>query len=200
MPRLILLLALLLTGAAPRVRAQTEYYARVGVVGASNLLRDAIVERITVRQSIAPMVAAGGSVPIGTKGFRANAEATFASGKFHRNENGAKVDLGTLRTATLMLGLEGSLGLGLRWRGGLGVIQYWPSEHEGIFLSGGTTRFLAGGGIDYRHSAFANWDLMTSARYDFHRFRTGTLEDRGFSQAQAVSRISLSVGLSRRVR
>ena len=199
MPRLILLLAVLLTGTAQLARAQTEYYARVGAVGASNLLRDVIVERISVRQSIAPMLAVGGSLPLGAKAFRANVEATFATGKFHRKETDANVDLGTLRTATVMVGLEGPLGAGLRWRGGLGLIQYWPSEHEGIFLSGGTTRFLAGGGIDFRRPAFANWDLMTSARYDFHRFRTATLEDRGFSQAQAVSRVSLSIGLSRRV-
>jgi hypothetical protein len=41
------------------------------------------------------------------------------------------------------------------------------------------------------------WDLMTSLHYDFHRFTTPTLKDRGFSQTQGVSRISLSVGLSR---
>ena len=42
------------------------------------------------------------------------------------------------------------------------------------------------------------WDLMTSLRYDFHRFTTDELERRGFSQTQGVSRVSLSVGLCRR--
>jgi hypothetical protein len=41
------------------------------------------------------------------------------------------------------------------------------------------------------------WDLMASARYDYHRFTTDELERRGFSQTQPVSRISLSVGLAR---
>jgi hypothetical protein len=41
---------------------------------------------------------------------------------------------------------------------------------------------------------------MTSLRYDFHRFSTGTLETRGFSQTQGVSRVSLSVGLYRSIR
>jgi hypothetical protein len=200
MPRQILLLALLLTGAAPVLRAQTELYARVGAVGASVLLHDAIINPLTIRQSIAPMVAAGGSVPLGARGFRANLEATFASGKFHRNENGSKLDIGTLRTATLMLGLDGPVWRGIRWRGGFGAIQYWPAEHQGLFLSGGATRFLAGAGIDYRRPVLTNWDLMTSARYDYHRFRTGTLETRGFSQSQGVSRLSLSVGLSRSIR
>jgi hypothetical protein len=196
MPRHILLLALLLTG-APRLHAQTEYYARVGAVGATNLLHDVLVTDLTLRQSIAPMIALGGSLPIGPRAYRVNLEATLASGKFHRSQDGSSANIGTLRTATLLLGLEGPVWKEVRWRAGLGVIQYWPAEDEGIFQSGGTARFLAGAGADYRRPVLARWDLMTSLRYDFHRFRTGTLESRGFSQSQGVSRVSLSVGLSR---
>lgn len=200
MPRHILALALLLTGAASGLCAQTEYYARLGAVGASNLLHDAVVGELTVRQSIAPMVALGGSLPIGVKGYRANLEATFATGKYHRKEGGETFDIGTVRTGTIMLGLEGPVGRQFRWRAGLGAIRYFPGDREGIFLSGGTTRFLAGAGADYRRPVLPKWDLMTSLRYDFHRFRTGTLQERGFSQYQGVSRVSLSIGLSRGLR
>jgi hypothetical protein len=200
MPRHILLLALFLDGAAPTLRAQTEYYARVGAVGTSTLLHDVIFTEVTVDQSIAPMIALGGSLPIGAHGARANLEGTFASGTFHSSQDGSSTSLGTLRTATLMLGLEGPIWHDLRWRAGLGAIQYWPAEDEGIFLSGGTTRFLVGAGADYRWPVLAKWDLMTSLRYDFHRFTTGTLEARGFSQTQGVSRVSLSAGLSRSIR
>ncbi|MGH7499301.1 MAG: hypothetical protein ACREL3_10675 [Gemmatimonadales bacterium] len=200
MPRHLLVLALLLTGAAPGLSAQTEYYARLGAVGATNLLHDAIVGELTVRQSIAPMIALGGSLPIGSKGYRANLEATFATGKFHRNEGGSTFDIGTLRTGTILLGLEGPVGRQFRWRAALGAIRYFPADHQGIFLSGGTTRFLAGAGADYRRPVLPKWDLMTSLRYDFHRFRTETLQERGFSQYQAVSRVSLSIGLSRGLR
>ncbi len=200
MPRPAVLLALLLASAAPRLQAQTEYYARLGAVGASNLLHDVIVTDLTVRQSIAPMVAVGGSLPIGPGGYRANLEATLASGKFHRTQGGESATIGTLRTATLMLGLEGPLWQGFRWRTALGAIQYLPADDEGIFQSGGTTRLLIGAGVDYRRPVLARWDLMSSLRYDFHRFRTGTLESRGFSQSQSVSRVSLSVGLARSIR
>ena len=44
------------------------------------------------------------------------------------------------------------------------------------------------------------WDLMTTLNYDFHRFTTGELETRGFGQTQGVSRVALSVGLSRAAR
>ncbi len=200
MPRHTLLLALLFTGVAGRLHAQTEYYARVGAVGATNLLHDVLVTELTLRQSIAPMVALGGSLPIGPRAYRANIEATLASGKFHRSQNGSSTNVGTLRTATVMLGLEGPVWKDVRWRAGIGVIQYWPAHDEGIFQSGGTARFLVGGGADYRRPVLAKWDLMTSVRYDFHRFRTGTIEARGFSQSQSVSRVSLSVGLSRSFR
>ena len=99
----MLLLALFLTARAPGLTAQTEYYARLGAVGATNLLHDVIVSEITVRQSIAPMLALGGSLPIGPKGYRAGLEGTLASGKYHSSENGARTDLGTLRTGTLLV-------------------------------------------------------------------------------------------------
>ena len=196
----ILLLALLLPAGVSGLGAQTEYYARLGAVGASNLLRDVIVNQITVRQSIAPMLALGASLPIGAQGYRAGIEGTLVSVKFHSSETGTETDLGTIRTGSVMVDLEGPLYRDFRWRAGLGVLQYWPKDKEGIFGTGGTARFLAGAGLDYRRPVLPAWDLMTSLRYDWHRFTTGELERRGFSQTQGVSRVSLSVGLSRSTR
>jgi hypothetical protein len=196
----MLLLALLLTARAPGLVGQTEYYARLGAVGASNLLRDVIISEITVRQSIAPMLALGGSLPIGPKAYRAGVEATFASGKYHSSESGARTDLGTLRTGTLLLAVLGPITPQIRWRAGLGAIHYWPSDEEGIFLSGGTTRFLAGAGLDYKGPVLPRWDLMVSVGYDFHRFTTEELRARGFAQNQGVSRVALSIGLARSTR
>jgi len=200
MRQAILLLALLLPAGVSGLHAQTEYYARLGAVGASNLLRDVIVDQITVRQSIAPMIALGASLPIGTRGYRVGLEGTLASGKFHSSWSGSDTDLGTLRTATILLDLEGPVYREFRWRAGLGGLQYWPSDEEGIFRSGGTARFLAGAGLDYRRPVLPKWDLMGSLRYDFHRFTTDELKARGFSQTQGVGRVSLSVGLSRSAR
>ena len=195
-----LLLALLLPASVSGLHAQTEYYARIGAVGANNLVRDVIVDEISVRQSIAPMIALGASLPIATRGYRIGLEGTLASGKFHSHEADSNIDLGTLRTATLMLDLEGPVYRNVRWHAGLGGIQYWPADKKGIFLSGGSARFLAGAGFDYRRPVLPKWDLMTSLRYDFHRFTTDELDSRGFSQTQGVSRVSLSVGLSRSTR
>ena len=113
---------------------------------------------------------------------------------------GSNTDLGTLRTGTLHLGLEGPIIGAAALARRLGGITYWPAEQEGIFPQGGTTRFLAGAGVDYRRPVLPKWDLMASARYDYHRFTTDELEARGFSQTQGVGRVSLSVGLARGLR
>jgi hypothetical protein len=200
MPKTILCLALLLPASASGLHAQLEYHARVGAVGASTLLRDLIVNEISVRQSIAPMIALGATLPIGPLGYRVGLEGTLASGKFHSSESGSDTDLGTLRTATMLLGVEGPLFRAFRWHAGVGGIKYWPADEEGIFRAGGKTRFLAGGGVDYRRPVLPKWDLMTTLSYDFHRFTTDELEARGFALTQGVSRIALSVGLSRGAR
>jgi hypothetical protein len=192
-----LLLAAVLLAGVPGLHAQTEYYARLGAVGASDLLSDVIVNEITVKQSIAPMLALGASLPIGPHGYRVGLEATFASGKFHSTESGADLDLGTLTTGSLLLDLEGPIAGDFRWRAGLGGIHYLPDEDDGLFRLGGPTRLLAGAGVDYRRPVLAKWDLMTALRYDFHRFTTDELERRDYSQSQGVARLSLSVGLSR---
>jgi len=196
MLRPILIPALLLAAGPGALHAQTDYYARAGAVWASTLVRDAIGSEINVRQAIAPMVAIGASMPF-SPGYRAGLEATLASGGFDAEQAGGETDLGTIRTASLLLGLDGPIAKSLRWRAGMGGVLYWPSEDSGIFLQGGPIRFLVGGGADWREPVMSSWDLMVSARYDFHRFTTDELERRGFSQAQGVSRISLSVGLAR---
>jgi hypothetical protein len=195
----VLIPALLLMAGPGALRAQTDYYARLGVVGAGTLVRDVLGTEITVRQAIAPMAAIGASMPF-SPGYRAGVEATVASGGFDAEQGGSETDLGTIRTGSVMVGLDGPIWKAVRWRVGLGGLFYWPSQDSGIFLQGGPVRFLAGAGADWRRPVMPSWDLMVSARYDFHRFTTDELKRRGFSQSQGVSRISLSVGLARGIR
>jgi len=102
-----------------------------------------------------------------------------------------------VRTTSITLGLDGPIAPRLRWRAGAGLVRYWPTDEQGIFLRGGTTRFLAGAGIDYRHPVLPQWDVMASLRYDFHKFTTEELQARGFSQSQGVQRIAATIGLAR---
>jgi hypothetical protein len=192
---LALLIALPVIGLSS-LQAQTEYYARLGATYATNLLRDVIFREIHVRQSVAPTLALGASLPI-TPVYRAGLEATLTSGGYHSSEGNVRTDLGTLRTGSLLLDLEGPIWRRGGWRAGLGLIRYFPADKRGIFLQGGTTRFLAGAGFDYRPALSAKWDFMVSLRYDFHRFTTAELASRGFTGHQGVQRISASVGIAR---
>ncbi|HEV8177248.1 MAG TPA: hypothetical protein VGP44_06120 [Gemmatimonadales bacterium] len=191
------LLIMGLAGVVPAVHAQVDYNARVGVTWAAPLLRDDVINEIEVSQKLAPTLMLGASLPIAPL-YRAGLELALTSSGYRSKEaGGTAVDLGTVRTGAITLGLEGPVSSGLRWRAGAGLLRYLPTEDQGIFLRGGTTRFLAGAGIDYRRPILSQWDLMASLRYDFHRFTTGELEARGFSQSQGVQRIGVTIGLAR---
>lgn len=192
---LALLIALPTTG-LPVLQAQADYYARLGATYTTNLLRDAIVREIHVRQSVAPTLALGASLPFSPV-YRAGLEATLTSSGYHSTDGVTETDLGTLRTGSVLLNLEGPVWRRASWRAGAGFISYWPADDSGIFGGGGTTRFLAGAGLDYRPPLSTRWELMVSLRYDFHRFTTDELTARGFTGQQGVQRISASLGLAR---
>jgi hypothetical protein len=175
--------------------AQVDYYARIGLSATTKLVRDRILQDIEVRQNLAPTVVVGASLPIAAL-YRAGLEATVTTAGFHSAEAGTDTDLGNLRTGSITLGLGGPIWHTLGWRAGAGLIAYWPGDRSGIFLQGGSTRFLAGVGVDYRHKVMPRWDFMASLRYDFHRFRTDELVARGFSGTQGVQRISVTLGLA----
>jgi hypothetical protein len=193
------LLVLVIAGGVPALHAQVDYNARLGVTWATALLRDEVLNRIEVRQKLAPTLVLGAALPIAPL-YRAGLEATLTTSGYSSDESGTETDLGTLRTGAITLGLDGPVASTVRWRAGVGLLRYWPTEDRGIFLRGGTTRFVAGAGVDYRRSIMTKWDLMASLRYDFHRFTTDELQARGFSQSQGVQRISAALGLSRGTR
>jgi hypothetical protein len=191
-----LLILLALTSLPRQAHGQADYYARLGVTFATKLLRDAIVQEFEVQQSLAPTLVLGASLPFAPT-YRAGVEATLTSAGYPLTELGTESDLGTLRSGSALLDLEGPLSGPLNWRAGVGVISYFPSEDSGIFLQGGSTRFLAGAGLDYRRRVMTSWDLMVSLRYDVHRFTTEELSSRGFTGSQGVQRVSASIGLAR---
>ncbi len=180
----------------PVLQAQVDYHAGLGLTWASPLLRDDIVDDIEVRQKLAPTLMLGAALPIAPL-YRAGLEIALATSGYRGDDAGTSTDLGTVRTGSMTLGLQGPISAGFQWRAGVGLLGYWPAEEQGIFLSGGTTRFLAGAGIDYRRPILPQWDMMVAVRYDFHRFTTDELQARGFSQSHGVQRIAATIGLAR---
>lgn len=192
---LILLIVLPTTGVV-ELRSQVDYHARLGLTVATKLLKDVVIQQVEVRQSLAPTLALGASLPIAPV-YRAGLEATLTTAGYHSSEGNTEMELGTLRTGSVMLGLDGPIWRKVRWRAGAGLIRYWPTEEHGVFLRGGSTRFLAGAGVDYRPPLSAKWELMFALRYDWHRFTTAELQARGFNGSHAVQRLSATIGLAR---
>lgn len=178
------------------IQAQTDYYARLGLTVATNLVRDVVVQEIRIRQSLAPTLAIGASLPVAPT-YRVGLEGTLASSGYHSTEGNTERDLGTLRTWSVVLGLDGRIWRRLHWQAGPGLIGYWPTEDQGIFLRGGSIRFLVGAGFDYRLPVSRQWEMTMALRYDFHRFTTEELRARGFSGTQGVQRVAASIGLAR---
>jgi hypothetical protein len=189
-------LIILPTTGVAALQSQVDYSARLGLTLATKLLRDVVIEQVEVRQGLAPTLALGAALPIAPL-YRAGLEATLTTSGYHSSEGNSETDLGTLRTGSVVLGLDGPIWRRVRWRAGAGLIRYWPTEDSGIFLRGGNTRFLAGGGVDFRPPVSAKWELMVSLRYDWHRFTTEELQARGFNGSQAVQRVSATIGLAR---
>jgi hypothetical protein len=196
MRAILLLLIVLPWGRVSVASSQADYYARLGLTVATRLLKDDVIEEIITRQGLAPTLAVGVSLPFAPT-YAAGLEAAVTTSGYHSDEGGVETDLGTLRTGSVLLNLSGPIWSRLGWRAGGGLIQYWPADREGIFAQGGSTRFLAGAGLDYRPQLLRSWDLMVSLRYDFHRFTTDQLQSRGFTGSQGVQRVSASVGLGR---
>ena len=161
------------------------------------LVEDFIFQPIRTTPGIAPTLVAGLSVPLAPR-YSVGLEAAYATGGLSaKTEDGNQdIDLGNVSTLSALANIDGPISTALRWRIGVGIINY-SGEDAGLFAGGGTLRWLVGGGVDYRFPAFSSWDVMVSGRYDLNRFTTDELRDRGFTRTQSVHRGGLTVGLAR---
>ena len=184
-----------LAAARSGLAAQTDVYVRIGAAGSGPLVKEFITQDVNAKPSVGPAFFAGIGRPIAPH-YGAGLEFGVTSASLRGHSGDATTDLGAVRTASVLALLDGTIARGLRWRGGLGVLHYFAGNEGGI-LDQGTTRLLVGGGLDFRRPMFAGWDLMISGRYDFHRFSSPALQSHGYTGAEGVQRVSLSIGLAR---
>ncbi|MEO8201920.1 MAG: hypothetical protein ABI679_15420, partial [Gemmatimonadota bacterium] len=177
--RTLALFALLGFTATSAGNAQIRASARVGATWSSTLISDQIIQPIDVKAGIAPTLSLGISIPSGKK-YRLGLEAVFSSGSVKASENGSDTDLGSIRTATVLLGAEGPLMIrNLYWRAGVGLMKYFPSEKEGLFRQGGPTRLTGNFTAEYRRPLSPGWEAVAALRYGYHQFITRELEAAG---------------------
>jgi hypothetical protein len=159
---------------------------------------DQIINPVDVKAAIAPTLTASASLPFGER-IRVGLQGSLTSSALKATETGSPDgDLGTLRTGEILAFATGpAMVKDVYWKAGLGMLKYWPSEQQGLFLQGGPARLLGSVGAEYRRPWRAGLDFTISARYSYHRFTTDQLEARGFSRTQSVHRITLGVGVAR---
>lgn len=191
----LLILGLLTLAVSHRLAAQTDYYLRAGATAWSTLVTDFIAQDVRTRPAAGATLIAGLGHSIAPR-YRAGLELAASSGGLHSEYGSVRGDLGSLRTASLLGLLDGGIGAGVRWQAGIGFLHYFAGDEAGL-LASGTTRLLVGGGLDFRRPLAGTLDLTIAARYDFHRFTSPALRAHGYSGAQGVQRVSLSIGLAR---
>lgn len=195
--RLLLCFSALALAAAP-ARAQVRLAGGLGATWSSTLVTDQIINPVDVKAAIAPTLTASASLPFGDR-IRVGLQGSLTSSSLKATETGnPDSDMGTLRTGEILAFAAGpAMVRHVYWKAGIGMLKYWPSEKQGLFLQGGPARLLGSVGAEYRHSWRSGLDLTISARYSYHRFTTDQLEARGFSRTQDVHRIMIGVGVAR---
>lgn len=174
--------------------AQVRLTAMVGVTGTSTLVNDLLIEPIEVKPALEPTFLLSGSLPLSAK-VRASLDLGYGSSTADLTVDGADAgDLGSLGAFTASAALAGPLWARLSWRLSVGVLQYLPSEEEGVFADGVPLAALFGAGLDWRQPISDRWAGVAGLRYDYHKFTTDALEAAGFSGSQQVSRLGLAVG------
>lgn len=193
-------LLLFLVTAAP-LAAQTHYYARLGPVFSTRILRDVLYEPVVTKPGIAPTLFAGFGIPFGGK-YRGGIEISMGRASLETSTpdtpSAPSTDIGAVWLGTAMVMMDAPIRSRFRGRAGIGAIRYMPSADDGMWAQGGATRMLFGAGLDYEMPASSSFNVMISARYDYHRFTTAELKSRGFTLEQPVNRLSLSVGVASR--
>lgn len=200
--RKFLVLMVSLVTAAP-LAAQTHYYARLGPVVSTRILRDVLYEPVVTKPGVAPTLFAGFGVPFGGGGkYRGGIEISMGRAGLRTSTpdspSAPDADIGSVWLGSAMVTMDAPIRSRFRGRAGIGALRYMPSDDDGMWAQGGTTRILFGAGLDYEMPATSSFNIMISARYDYHRFTTPELQSRGFRLEQPVNRLSLSVGVARR--
>lgn len=194
------LILLLLVAAIHPAGAQRSVHLALGATRSADLVHDARLDNTALKLATAPTATLGVALPINASGsHRVVIEAGYGSSSMTATDSRAGAsDLGRVATLSALAMLDGKLTGVLRWQAGVGVLVYQPSTKGGVFLSGGTHRYLVGGGLSYSRPLTKALDLLVLGRYSFHEFTTPTLVERGYSSYQSVHRVSVLVGVERR--
>jgi len=193
------LLALLTVVVVP-APAAAQVTARVGagVTRAGALISDAILydDVVSLTTGIAPTLSVAIGYPIAPR-YQLLLDGRLASASLRSTDHAGERDLGSLRTLAVSVLAVGPLTHGLRFQAGGGFIRYSPSEPSGVFADGSPTKPMITAGVAWVRPLRPGLDLHVGGRWDLHEFTTSTLRQRGWSLAQRVHRVAITVSVER---
>lgn len=167
-------------------------YGSLGARYGSALVRDLVVNPLTVAQDVGPALAIGVITPV-ERGWSGEAAVDLTLTGLTRQESGTTAALGDLRTLAVTAAVRRTIVPALSARVGAGALLYFPAERIGIFRSG-TDRVTPVGilGLTVAPTWGARYGLAVDVRYDVHRFLTPALRSVGFTDGTVVHRVALS--------
>lgn len=182
------------------VRAPAQFSLRVGAGATlgSTLVSNAVLydDAVSLRTATATTIAIALGYPIAPR-YRLLLEGRIASGGLSAKSNAGTNDLGSLRTMGVVVLAEGPLPYHLRFQLGGGALKYSPSRASGVFADDAPIKPMVTAGLDWTRPMGRGLDLHVGGRWDLHEFTTGALQRRGWSLAQRVHRVALTVGVER---
>lgn len=193
------LLAALAVAVSPcSLQAQLSARVNAGVTFGTSLVSDAVLyeDVVSLTTAVAPTVAIGLGYPLSSS-HRLLGELRVASATLTGRGNAGSNDLGALRTIEFSVMAEGPLPYHLRFQVGGGAIKYSPARTAGAFLDDAPIKPMVTAGLSWTRPLRPGLDLQVAGRWGLHEFTTKTLESRGYSLAQRVHRLGLTLGLER---
>jgi hypothetical protein len=170
----------------------------LGVVGSSNLVRDSIVEGITVRPQPAPQVGLRIETPLGGR-YRVAGELSVSHSSLMARGSATSTKITGLTLWAPTVALQAAATPWLVGEARLGALIYDPSETEStLFSDGAPVTAVLGFGITAARGLGTRLTGTLQLRYDLHRFTTNALKGRGFAGETVVHRIALGITLYRR--
>lgn len=196
--RFSLLAALALAIMPVRAPAQLSLRVGAGATLGSTLVSKAVLydDVVTLSSATATTLTVALGYPIAPR-YRLLLEGRIARGGLSAESNAGVNDLGSLRTIGVVVLAEGPLPYHLRFQLGGGAMKYSPSSKSGVFADDAPIKPMVAAGLGWTHPLGRGLDLHVGGRWDLHEFTTGTLQRRGWSLAQRVHRLSLTVGVER---
>lgn len=177
--------------------AQVGVGIRVGAATSSHLVRDSIVESITVKPNAAPTI--GLRVEYGLRSrFYAAADLGLAWSDLQSTGDSASTTITRLTLWNPMAAVGMTLAPWLSGEVRAGLLVYDPRERAGtLFSAGAPVEPTLGLGLGAEHVLGAAFRFGVRMQYDVHWFTTPALETRGYRGETTVHRATLSLTVTR---